>query len=270
MRPIIILLLSLCVLPLVESSSSPNQHVFPPVLASYSPLVLTASATPTAGILPLNVTFTGSASGGTSPYAMIWDFGDGKTVTGYTIVSHVYKFPGNFTAQFNVADSSVPSYLGQKSVSVEVHQVGGFLVTVVDKTNSPVAKATVRLVSGPSGQQLLTLTATSLGVANFSGIASGFYGLQAAASGYNTNTTTVFAKPGSPANYTIVLSPPPALPGAPFPTLPLILAFAGVFIALAVLRWFLRSRKSYRANPEKSRDTSPRQPPPPRKLRGTR
>ncbi len=63
------------------------------------------SATPTVGILPLTVQFSGSGStdsdGTIVSYS--WDFGDGQSGSGET-VSHTYQSTGTFTAKLTVTD----------------------------------------------------------------------------------------------------------------------------------------------------------------------
>src|SRR5205807_1230870 len=65
------------------------------------------------------VTFTGSASGGTSPYAFSWNFGDGSTGTGST-ASHSYGTAGTFTVTLTVKDSGSPQQTASSQRSVTV------------------------------------------------------------------------------------------------------------------------------------------------------
>lgn len=69
------------------------------------PLSATASANPTTGAAPLNVQFTGGASGGTSPYTYSWAFGDGGTSTSQS-PTHTYAADGSYTATLTVTDSA--------------------------------------------------------------------------------------------------------------------------------------------------------------------
>ncbi len=76
-----------------------------------------ASATPTSGPAPLNVKFTGGASGGSSPYSYAWSFGDGGTSTSPS-PSHSYSTAGSYTATLIVTDSK--SATCSKSVAISV------------------------------------------------------------------------------------------------------------------------------------------------------
>src|SRR5437867_12876763 len=62
-------------------------------VATPTPSFTFSPSSPTVGQA---VTFTGSASGGTSPYSFAWNFGDGVTGTGST-VTHAYTTSGSFT-----------------------------------------------------------------------------------------------------------------------------------------------------------------------------
>ena len=66
--------------------------------------VASASADPASGNAPLDVNFTGSATGGKFPYAYNWDFNDGGTSSGANPV-HTYTEPGTYDASLAVSDS---------------------------------------------------------------------------------------------------------------------------------------------------------------------
>ncbi|MCI4351599.1 MAG: PKD domain-containing protein [Thermoplasmata archaeon] len=70
------------------------------------PLELALSVTPTTGVVPVNVQFSGYPSGGTGTYrAVQWTFGDGGSSTSL-VVQHTYVVAGHFRATLNVTDSS--------------------------------------------------------------------------------------------------------------------------------------------------------------------
>jgi PKD repeat protein len=64
----------------------------------------TASASVASGTAPLTVQFTGSASGGTSPYTYSWAFGDGGTSTAQD-PSYTYTAVGTYSAALTITDA---------------------------------------------------------------------------------------------------------------------------------------------------------------------
>src|SRR5207253_2177884 len=69
-------------------------------------LAATAGASPTSGQGPLTVNFTGSASGGVTPYTYSWNFGDGTATSSAQSPSHAYATAGSFTAKLTVSDNA--------------------------------------------------------------------------------------------------------------------------------------------------------------------
>ncbi len=96
----------------VKATSSQTITVVAALAASftYSP------SSPEAG---QTVLFSGSASGGTSPYSYSWSFGDGSIGTGSS-VSYTYSSPGTYMVTLTVKDSgaSQQSLTSQQSVSL--------------------------------------------------------------------------------------------------------------------------------------------------------
>ncbi len=72
-----------------------------------APLSTGFTFSPANPLILQNVTFTAGASGGASPYAFSWDFGDGSTGSGQTAI-HNYTDIGTFTVTLKTADSSGP------------------------------------------------------------------------------------------------------------------------------------------------------------------
>lgn len=69
------------------------------------PLIANAEGDPTSGDFPLDVSFTGSATGGKTPYTYSWDFGDGSDPSTDQNPSHTYEDEGNYTATLTVTDA---------------------------------------------------------------------------------------------------------------------------------------------------------------------
>lgn len=87
------------------------------ITAPVSPLLASAAGTPTSGLAPLPVSFTGGASGGTTPYSYHWAFGDGA-VSSDRNPDHTYSQAGTYSAILTVTDNS--GLQNADSVSVTV------------------------------------------------------------------------------------------------------------------------------------------------------
>ncbi len=70
-----------------------------------SPVSVTVDVSPTSGDIPLTVTCTAGATGGTPPYTFTWDFGDGVQETGDS-VSHTYTNAGTYSIVLSVEDGA--------------------------------------------------------------------------------------------------------------------------------------------------------------------
>ncbi|MDE1835840.1 MAG: PKD domain-containing protein [Euryarchaeota archaeon] len=81
------------------------------------PILVAAAGSPNGSVAPVNVTFNGTASGGSAPYTFSWYFGDGTYGTGRN-PWHVYVTGGNFTVTLTVTDSTFRS--GTKSFLLTV------------------------------------------------------------------------------------------------------------------------------------------------------
>jgi uncharacterized repeat protein (TIGR01451 family) len=85
-------------------------------------LTAAASASPLSGPAPLLVSFSGSAAGGTPPYTLDWDFGDGFPHGTTQSPSHTYTVAGTYQAALTVGDAvgtraTAPSLLIQVLIS---------------------------------------------------------------------------------------------------------------------------------------------------------
>jgi PKD repeat protein len=106
----------------------------PPITVTVTPaLGVITSVLPAAGDAPLSVNFTGTPSGGTSPYNFAWTFGDGTTSTSQS-PTHTYAGAGTYSATLTVTDG-----LGARAVA------GALTITV---NQLPAAAAGANRTSG--------------------------------------------------------------------------------------------------------------------------
>jgi large repetitive protein len=75
---------------------------------------------PPSGVQPIvgtTLQFNATALGGTSPYVVLWDFGDGSTSTGPS-VGHAYASAGNYTVLVTETDRTGATLNGTLAVSI--------------------------------------------------------------------------------------------------------------------------------------------------------
>ena len=112
------------------------------------------TATPTSGVGPLAVNFTGSGSfdqdGSIVSYA--WTFGDGASSSAQN-PSRTYSTPGTYTATLTVTDNRGGTGTASTQIVVSqnpalVVQVGSITMVLVQGASGTSAQATVRIVNG--------------------------------------------------------------------------------------------------------------------------
>ncbi|MBD0741464.1 hypothetical protein BG418_08170 [Streptomyces sp. CBMA152] len=113
----------------VTDSASPAHTATSTVALNVSavgnPLAASASAAPTSGQVPLNVSFTGTATGGTPSYSYSWDFGDGSAANTAQNPTHTYSTAGTYTATLTVTDSSTPAKSATSTVTITASPIAG-------------------------------------------------------------------------------------------------------------------------------------------------
>jgi PKD repeat protein len=119
-----------------------------------NPLTASSSADRTSGVAPLTVQFTGTASGGSSPYSFSWNFGDGSTGTG-SPSSHTYNTDGVYDVILTVTDSKSATKTAAV-VTITVGGGGGAQMTVAASASpssgpAPLNVFLVATVSGGTG-----------------------------------------------------------------------------------------------------------------------
>jgi len=127
---------------LAYSGSAPDIGAYE--YSNANPLNATINASPTSGQVPLTISFTGNATGGSSPYTYSWNFGDG-TSSSTQNPSHTYSTAGDYTATLTVTDSAS----SQDSESVTIN------------ASTPPSPLVASLVASPtSGQVPLSVNFT--------------------------------------------------------------------------------------------------------------
>jgi PKD repeat protein len=92
--------------------------------------VPTLGVDPTAGSAPLDVTFTGSATG--SPTAYDWDFGDGSAHVYTQNTSHTYATPGQRTSALKVSNAYGFAMAYQVITVYWLASAQGYIITADD------------------------------------------------------------------------------------------------------------------------------------------
>src|SRR6059058_505382 len=133
-----------------DANATPMTEFFGP------PLSAIFSYNPSSPQVGQQVTFSASASGGTTPYSFSWSFGDGASGTGSS-TTHTYSSAGTFNVILTVKDSSSPQQTATSQQSVSV--------------SSPPPSLTASFVYSPStpqvGQQVTFTASVSGGTAPY-------------------------------------------------------------------------------------------------------
>ncbi len=142
-----------------QDSSSPASSVTSTKLVAINPaplpgsLSISISSNPTSPSAGQNVAFSADVAGGTPPYGVGWDFGDGGISVGLS-TTHTFADSGTFNVTAAVTDSGSPAHTALKSV----------FVTVSSSTTPPGLTASFTFSpSGPSVGNSVTFTSSASG-----------------------------------------------------------------------------------------------------------
>ena len=113
---------------------------------TYPPMTASAAASPTSGVAPLTVSFTGTASGGDGgPYTYEWDFGDGSSHSATQNPVYTYTTSGGYPVTLTARDG-----LGASASDTHLTISVGALpaVTLVTPSSGPSAGGTAVTIYG--------------------------------------------------------------------------------------------------------------------------
>jgi len=131
-----------------------------------NPLSTSFVFSPSSPVPGQTVTFTGTASGGSSPYTFNWTFGDGSSATGDP-VSHVYSAGGSYTVTLTTSDSAGHTAVVSNSITVSTFDfklvAKPYVLTVLRGQNSQSAIAVTSL-GGFKGTVALTASVSPQGL----------------------------------------------------------------------------------------------------------
>ncbi|HRQ38150.1 MAG TPA: PKD domain-containing protein [Chloroflexota bacterium] len=135
------------VLPLSVQAGTPGMYTLTATAASATATneaTATLTIVQTAEVLAVNagpdqegyegspVAFNGEVSGGSEPYTVAWDFGDGHTATGSLAPVHTYADNGSYTVTLLVTDGE--NQVVSDSLVVAVNNVPPLVTAVADQT----------------------------------------------------------------------------------------------------------------------------------------
>jgi PKD repeat protein len=114
------------------------------------PLTTSFTASPSSPIVNAPVTFTSSSFGGASPYTISWNFGDGSTGSGTTVI-HTYTSANTYSVTETATDSASPSQSTKSSQTITVQPI------------PPLATSFTFLPATPLFNTVVTFMATTTG-----------------------------------------------------------------------------------------------------------
>jgi PKD repeat protein len=135
----------------VNDTASHNATSNQVVISVYDPLIVTANASPSAGIVPLAVAFSAAANGGDNNYTYTWDFGDGSPTATGALVNHTYTTAAPtgtvYTVNLHVVDGV--GHFADKVLTVNAYQA--LTASIAASTTSGTTPLVVNFTSTVAG-----------------------------------------------------------------------------------------------------------------------
>src|SRR5437879_5066788 len=112
------------------------------------PLSTSFTFLPASPMVNTPVTFTATTSGGTPPYSVTWNFGDGTSGTGTSVI-HIFTSAQSFTVQETATDSSTQTATSSQPVTVVA--TTPLSATLQVSSSSPQVRQTVTFTASAAG-----------------------------------------------------------------------------------------------------------------------
>jgi PKD repeat protein len=114
------------------------------------PLSTSFTSSPSSPIVNTPVTFMASTFGGTSPYAVRWNFGDGSTSSGST-VTHTYAIANTYSVTETATDAASPSHAATSSQIITVQPVPPLVTSFTFLPATPLLNTIVTFTAVTTG-----------------------------------------------------------------------------------------------------------------------
>ena len=176
------------------------------------PLSTSFTISPSTPLVNKPVTFTSTSIGGTSPYSISWNFGDGTTGTG-TSITHTYSTVQAFTVTETATDSSSPTKTATSSKTVTTSTPPPPSTSFTSSPTSPTVNSLVTFTSTTTGGTAPYSTAWAFGDGGSATGATVTHTFTSAQTFTVTETATDSSSPSQTAtsSKTVTVSPPPPL-----------------------------------------------------------
>ena len=199
---------------LTQTDSQGHVATVSQVVSAYRrPLVTSFSYTPASTVsFGQTVSFSGTASGSSSPYSYLWAFGDGSSGSG-ALVSHTYSSPGVYTIVLTTTSTN-----GDRTTNTQIIIVGEYAIFAspspifvgvgvgVSQGGSAISNILIQSLSGFSGTVSLQASVSPV-VANGPTISLGSLSVPLSANSQGTSILNIATSGSTPfGSYTISLT----------------------------------------------------------------